>query len=197
MKVELSPRLYHYFVRPKWFTERYIKNKLKNMLSDYDFENKAVVDFGCGIGSNSIIFNSKKYVGLDCDKRRIEYAKKMFSNYAFKTLDGSSIDIASNSIDYITIMAVLHHISSDDILNYIDEFIRILKPKGEVIVIEPCYCESLPIRNLSMMLLDKGEYIRSEKEYLDLFEPSTWGVNKKYSFKKCLYNEIFFSVSKK
>ncbi len=196
--MELSPRLYHYFVRPKWFTKRYIKNKLNYMLSDYDFKDKVVVDFGCGIGSNSVIFNSKKYIGLDCDKRRIDYAKNMFSDYDFKTLNGTNIDISSKSIDYIIIMAVLHHIKKEDVLQYIKEFKRVLKTGGEIIIIEPCFLQNSPIRNLAMKTVDKGEHIRTERGYIELFDQDIWKVEKKYTFKKCMvYNEIFLSVTAK
>ncbi|KGO14241.1 hypothetical protein AL714_09455 [Clostridium botulinum] len=194
--MELSPKLYHYFVRPKWFTEKYIENRLRFILADYNFTNKSILDFGCGIGSNSIMFNPKDYLGVDYDKKRINYAKKMFYPYKFNSFDGINLPVSSNSIDYIIIIAVLHHINKDDITNYLNEFRRVLKPTGEIIIIEPCFFKDSQLSNFAMKFLDKGRFIRSKEEYVKIFKDDTWQIKSLNRFKKCIvYNEIFFSVA--
>ncbi|HCL4437598.1 TPA: class I SAM-dependent methyltransferase [Clostridium botulinum] len=196
IKLELSPKLYHYFVRPKWFTEKYIENRLRFILADYNFTNKSILDFGCGIGSNSIMFNPKDYLGVDYDKKRINYAKKMFYPYKFNSFDGINLPVSSNSIDYIIIIAVLHHINKDDITNYLNEFRRVLKPTGEIIIIEPCFFKDSQLSNFAMKFLDKGRFIRSKEEYVKIFKDDTWQIKSLNRFKKCIvYNEIFFSVA--
>ncbi|MBU4310929.1 class I SAM-dependent methyltransferase, partial [bacterium] len=73
--MRLSPFIYHKIVRPKFAIKKYILNVIKE---EFDFENKKVLDFGCGTGSNSFIFDSSHYLGVDINKERIAYAQKLF-----------------------------------------------------------------------------------------------------------------------
>ncbi|MBM7624443.1 class I SAM-dependent methyltransferase [Sporohalobacter salinus] len=72
--MQLPPQLYHWLIRPKWLTNIYINDLLKE---NFTFENKKILDFGCGVGSTSSIFNSKNYLGVDINQKRIEYAQKL------------------------------------------------------------------------------------------------------------------------
>jgi len=111
--MELSPRLYNWLVRPSWFMDLFINNKLEN---EFDFNNKKILDFGCGIGSSSSIFDPDNYLGVDCDSRRIHYARNIHSKHNFDVLDGYSIPVPENSFDYILVISVLHHIVEDHII---------------------------------------------------------------------------------
>jgi len=48
----------------------------KKAIKSYVDINKKTLDYGCGTGNFSIIFNKKKYLGIDIDNESIEYAKK-------------------------------------------------------------------------------------------------------------------------
>ncbi|WZL74208.1 class I SAM-dependent methyltransferase [Clostridiaceae bacterium 35-E11] len=196
--MELSPRLYHLFVRPPLLSKFYFNRRLTTLLSPFSFQNKFVLDFGCGIGSSSFMFQPNYYMGIDCDERRIAYAKYLYSNYNFITSKDSELCIENNSIDYVLIMAVLHHIPSISVTKYLQEFQRILKPNGQVIVIEPCFYEGSYLRNWYMSCFDKGNYIRSEMDYLNLFHQQKYTTHLIKKFNKCfVYNEIFFIANPK
>ncbi len=195
--MELSPRLYHWFVRPKWFTKLYMNTKLKTLFRDYDFNDKFVLDFGCGIGSNCSLFNPESYIGVDYDKKRIEYANYLYGKYNFNVLNSPKLSFLDNSIDYIFIMAVLHHISSNNLDLYLKEFNRVLKPNGEILIIEPCYFSKAYLSNNYMRTFDKGKYIRTEDQYLKLFNNCGFETKVLEKFTKCFYNEIFFTASNK
>lgn len=190
--MELSPRLYHWLVRPKFLTDLYINNVLK---LNFDFTNKIVLDFGCGTGSTSSIFIPSNYLGVDPDSRRVAYAKRLHPNHNFNVLKGSRLPISDNSIDYILIIAVLHHISSDDIQAYLQDFPRILKPYGKIVVIEPCLFKHSYLSNWFMNFFDKGKYIRDEESYLEMFKINNFRTEVIKRYKKLFYNEIFFSAS--
>lgn len=66
MSKVLSPKYYHLIVRPNWFIKYYIKPNICNF---FITENKKILDFGCGTGSNSQLFHPKDYIGIDCDKK--------------------------------------------------------------------------------------------------------------------------------
>lgn len=189
--MNLTPRLYKCFVRPNLFTNKYINNIIRN---SFDFHNKKILDFGSGIGTSSSIFTPSNYLGIDIDPKRIDYAKKIFPKYNFALFDGQTFPLSSKSVDYILIVAVLHHISSDTINRYINEFKRILKTYGKVIVIEPCYFNNSIINNTIMKYFDHGKYVRCETDYLSLFNNNEFNIEVIKKFRKIFYNELFFSA---
>lgn len=190
--MQLSPKLYHWFVRPKWLTDIYINNLLKQ---NFTLENKKILDFGCGIGSTSSIFKARNYLGVDLDQERIEYARKLHPDYKFQTLEKGRLNFKTNSFDYILMIAVLHHIPSQELKDILQKFPQILKPTGQIIVIEPCFFANSYISNYFMDLIDNGDYIRSRKEYLRLFQNRYYKVNPIAKYKKLLlYNELFFTA---
>lgn len=194
--MELSPKMYHWFVRPKWFTSRY-NNTLKSLLKDFDFYNKKVLDFGCGVGSSSSIFNPRNYIGVDCDAKRISYARRLYTDYRFEIAIDNNLFFSDKSIDFILIMAVLHHISPQETSTYIKEFSRVIKPNGKILVIEPCNFKKTPITNWYMNCFDKGKYISNEEDYQNMFNNHSYETQTLKRFKKCLYNELFFIATPK
>lgn len=190
--MELSPKAYHRIIRPKWFTKLFIKDI---MLDEFDLNDKAVLDFGCGIGTCSHMFKPENYIGVDCDHKRIEYAKKLYPNHTFYTTSQNQIPGCIKPVDYILIFSVLHHISSDLIIHYLKEFRGILKAGGKILVVEPCLMEKSYICNRFMKFFDEGKYIRNVEQYLDLFHINNFNtrVIRKYN-QLLFYNKIFFTA---
>ncbi|MFT9497993.1 class I SAM-dependent methyltransferase, partial [Anaerosolibacter sp.] len=167
----------------------------QSLLSSFNFNNKFVLDFGCGIGSSSFMFHPDYYVGIDCDDKRIAYANHLYKKYKFISCSGNKLLVDDRSIDYILLRAVLHHIPSDVINEYLQEFSRVLKSGGQIIVIEPCFFSGSIFRNRCMSFFDKGKYIRSELEYLNLFHQHNYETKTIDRFNQCLmYNEILFTA---
>lgn len=191
--MQLTPRIYHSLIRPKWFTKLYIQNLIQQ---HFNFSNKNVLDFGAGTGANCTLCKPEYYFGIDADSNRIEYAKRLYNQYRFETIMGNELPAEKNSFDYILIVAVLHHIHPDMVYDYIKEFKRVLKPEGKIVVLEPCLFEKSPISNWFMKTNDKGEYILSEEEYINYFTKEKFQCQVLKKFKKCFfYNELFFSAS--
>ncbi|WP_199624707.1 class I SAM-dependent methyltransferase [Paenibacillus alkalitolerans] len=187
---QIPPLLYHWIVRPKWFTKRYIHDQIT---AKFSFENRSVLDFGCGTGANCRMASPGSYLGIDPDSKRIRYASHLFPDYNFRTLASKELPVENNTIDYVWIIAVLHHIPSDSITHYLKEFQRVLKNDGQIIIIEPFLSEKTPLCNRFMKLFDRGSYIREEKSYLQLFAENHYSCNIQKKFRKCfLYNELFF-----
>lgn len=190
--ISFSPRLYHWFVRPKWFTKKYIHDHVQ---SHFTFEGRSVLDFGSGTGANCSMFHPLYYIGMDPDAGRIRYAQQLFPQHRFQVLENNTIPFPQESVDYILIIAVLQHISSEEISRYMKEFQRVLKPNGTIIVMEPCLCKNKPLCNRFMKWYDKGEYIRNEVQYLQLFQDHDYDCTVLERFRKCfLYHELFFSA---
>ncbi|MDF2652840.1 MAG: type 11 methyltransferase [Paenibacillus sp.] len=181
--------MYHWFIRPKWFTKKYIHDPIQK---NFSFDNRTVLDFGSGTGANCSIFPPNNYLGIDTDVQRINYAKRLYPKYSFQLLEHSKLPVPDQSIDNILIVAVLHHVSSEEVWLYMDEFLRVLKPSGTIIVIEPYLCSQSPLCNWFMNWYDNGQHIRNEDDYLNLFKQK-FQCNIIKRFRKCLlYNELFF-----
>lgn len=190
--MELSPGLYRTFVRPKWFTNFIYKNALGKK---YDFNHKMILDFGCGIGSSSFLFPSAGYIGIDCDECRVEYAKKHNPDYRFITVKDNKIPLPDNSMDFVMIFSVLHHIPSDTLKQYLSEFHRVLKKDGSIIIVEPCLMKNTKLNNWFMKHLDRGKFIRSEKGYLNLFRNLDYKTQIVKKYKQLfLYNKILITA---
>ncbi|KRE29679.1 methyltransferase type 11 [Paenibacillus sp. Soil522] len=144
------------------------------------------------------MFHPSNYVGMDPDAKRVNYAKRLYPDHTFQVLDSKRFPFDNESVDYILIIAVLHHISSDEISSYMKEFQRILKPNGTIVVMEPCLCKKNTLCNWFMNWYDNGEYIRNEEEYIRLFSDHNYDCKVIKRFRKCfLYQELFFSVKPK
>ncbi|SEM85794.1 class I SAM-dependent methyltransferase [Lihuaxuella thermophila] len=192
---QISPWFYHWFVRPKRLTKKYIHNHL---LSRFQFDGQTVLDFGSGTGANCTIFSPDTYIGVDPDHRRIEYARRIYPKHSFHVLESHRLPVEDKSMDYVLIIAVLHHISTDEIAKYMREFARILKPTGSILVMEPCLDDNKPLCNRFMKWFDKGPYIRNEEEYLNLFKEHRFECKVLNRFVKgLLYNELFFSAQQR
>jgi len=151
------------------------------------------LDFGCGTGSNCYIFDSNKYLGVDPDPERILYAKKIFPQYKFDIIK-KTVPVRDHFFDFICIFSTIHHISDKDFKIYLREFLRVLKQNGTLIVIEPCLFENSFFNNRFMNIFDEGNYIRTEKSYIDLFE-NMFNVSVHKRLRKFFfYNELFFSA---
>jgi ubiquinone/menaquinone biosynthesis C-methylase UbiE len=191
--MELPPRLYNWFVRPDWFSRIYINSALTGK---FDFKNKTVLDFGCGIGTSCSIFACHNYIGVDCDPRRIQYAERRYPGYTFQVLREYTIPLPENTLDYVLIIAVLHHIPGGEIPFYLNEFRRVLRPNGKVLVIEPCFFEKPCISNEYMRILDRGKYIQSEAEYLNYFRNCSYTVEVHDRKRQlCFSNKLFFTAT--
>ncbi|MEK7627778.1 MAG: class I SAM-dependent methyltransferase [Patescibacteria group bacterium] len=185
----LSPTLYNKLIRPKFLVKKYIKKIIQNQ---FDFTGSNVLDFGCGTGSACFIFSPKNYLGIDIDKKRIDFAKKSFPSYKFEVLNDNIIPAEDGIFDFICIFATIHHISDTVFKKYINEFKRVMKPSGAIIVIEPVISGKNKLNNWFMRIFDNGKYIRDESHYRSFFEDD-FSVTIGMKFKKLFfYNELFF-----
>jgi len=189
--MELSPSIYHRLIRPSILTKIYIEDMLNE---SFDLRDKKVLDFGCGVGAISNMFLPQNYLGIDSDMKRVDYASKLNRGYNFKVIEGNKLPAPDDSVDTIVIIAVLHHIPSEIIIDYLQEFKRVLKITGHVLVIEPCLFKYSYINNWFMKCFDNGKHIRSEDEYKKLFEDHGFNTNLLSKYNKIFYNEIFFSA---
>lgn len=190
--MHVPPIIYNVIVHPRIITNRYITPRVEKFLS----EDKQVLDFGCGTGNNAFIFDPSRYLGVDIDQKRIDFANRLYAEHSFLCIDDGVLPIESKSIDMIFICAVLHHISDQDIAAHMGEFDRILKQDGLILVFEPCLFQGSRMNNWIMTTFDDGQYIRKEGDYLRLFDKRfKTRVHDRFKTINC-YNALFFSAER-
>ncbi|MGI8788081.1 MAG: class I SAM-dependent methyltransferase [Pyrinomonadaceae bacterium] len=107
-----------------------------------DAAGKTVLDYGCGLGDNSVLLASRgaKVVGVDISPELIELAEKRLDQHGwsdraeFRVASAHELPLADESVDVVFGNAILHHLDLDISS---EEVFKILKKGGRAIFLEP------------------------------------------------------------
>lgn len=133
--------------RGKWNINEFLDtgkvqwNQIKKLLIRYEaYPQKGIaLDIGCGTGRIALAMSNdfEKVVGVDVSEVMIEKANRNKETLGIKNIEfivNNGIDlthISNESVDFVLSYITLQHCpSSVQVLNYINEFSRVLKPKG-------------------------------------------------------------------
>lgn len=96
----------------------------------------SVLDAGCAAGRDSHILSSKGYevTGIDLSKNLLAIAKREHPDITFQYVDVRKLPFKNESFDAVWSLAVIHHLTKDDMKKALYEFFRVLKPNGVVII---------------------------------------------------------------
>jgi len=105
-------------------------------------KNKSVLDAACGTGYGSklIAETATKVLGIDVSKDTVQKNLNKFAgcqNLQFKVMDVCKLDIPDNSIDVIVSFETIEHLKIEDIKLMLNEFHRVLKNDGNLIISTP------------------------------------------------------------
>jgi len=150
----------------------------KNILSkEYIDQDKSILDVGCGTGQTSA-YIAEKYrcsvTSLDNNNTMLEKAKQRFSslNLSINVMYGSveNLPFSDGLFDFILSESVT---SFTDVSLTIQEFKRVLKPKGVLIAIEMVLEDSLSEEELKTIVDFYGvSQLLIESEWHNLFQKS-------------------------
>ena len=141
-------------------------NFIKKNFSKNDY----VLDFACGAGYFSSIFNEKKYLGVEINKNFVSTARKKHKKYKFKILNKSCLDGYKNKINSIFINNVLHHLTDDEINEVFVFFAKKLRPGTKIFIVEPLLPKKFFSSEFFMKVVDIGENMKTKKEYLKVLK---------------------------
>lgn len=157
-----------------------------------DVEGKTVLDYGCGLGDNSVLLASRgaKVVGVDISPELIELAQKRLDQHnlgeqsEFRIGSAHELPLEDESVDVVFGMAILHHL---DLKISSEEVFRILKKGGRAIFLEP-------VRNSKFIKFIRN-LIPYEQPDISPFErPLTDAELKNYAAKFTGYRSRAFSL---
>ena len=142
----------------------------KRVISENFSKDKKTLDFGCGIGQFSALFDSQGYYGVDTDIKYINFCRKN-QNGNFSLIKTSPpYNFNNGYFDQMLLSAVIHHIDDKKLIEISRELKRILKQNGKLMVIDH-FTKENQRRPLCRFLirLDRGRYFRNPEEALKLF----------------------------
>jgi len=116
-------------------------NELFDRTLGHDLEGMIIADIGSASGVSAAILAARgaKVIGIEISPELVEQANSLWSEYSdrldFRVGDAEHLDMEDESVDAVFFGGVLHHIPLlDDVCK---ESLRILKPGGVFIAIEP------------------------------------------------------------
>ena len=95
---------------------------------------KVGIDFACGDGKNSIYFKTKKYIGIDKDKKILEVAKKRYPEHSFKKENIVNFNCKKYSSDVVLSTNTFQHINPKLRKKAFRNLINIVKKNGVFII---------------------------------------------------------------
>jgi SAM-dependent methyltransferase len=127
------------------------------------------LDLGCGPGAFADLFHGDDYVGVDLNRRYIEYARRKRRG-TFVVSDARSIELPDRRFDQILIFGLLHHLPDADSRRVLAECRRLLVPGGRALVIEDIPTVSrLNLIGHLIHSVENGEHIRPVEDYRRLY----------------------------
>lgn len=155
-----------------------------------------ILDIGCGTGAFSLLFKPENYTGIEISPKKVAYCQQKFPNYTFLQMSGTQLNFPDNCFDVILVLGVFHHIHDTHATKMLEEIKRVLKPRGTALVIEPTLSSTSSRLNRYMQFIDKGEFIRYDEQYQNLFTKE-FKINTNYQFiTELLYNEHLYILKK-
>jgi len=121
----------------KWnLLDKFISKYRLSVVAKHIEQNDVVLDLGCGVQHYLLTCGKDKFrfgYGLDYDIKDSEEGNLRFINYKYQ----GALPLKENFFDKVFLLAVLEHIEDKDIQALFQEFHRILKKGGRVIITTP------------------------------------------------------------
>jgi 2-polyprenyl-3-methyl-5-hydroxy-6-metoxy-1,4-benzoquinol methylase len=131
------------------YTRACIEKDVLGYRTEQDFENKRILDFGCGGGASTIIlakmFPNTEVVGIDLMENLIALADFRAKHF---NLNNASFVCSKNSkelpddignFDYILLSAVVEHLLPDERTVILSQLWSLLKPSGVIFINQTPY----------------------------------------------------------
>jgi len=173
------------------FRKKIIKNIVKK-------KKPYILDIGCGPAEILETLSDVNYFGFDVNKNHIDFAKKKYKDKGiFKCSKFSSKKINKKiKFDYVLLLGLLHHLNDKQSYFLLSEIKKVLKKKGMLITLDNIYIKNQNIFAKKLIDLDKGQNVRTKRQYLKIlskdfkkiqckiylqkFIPYTWFVSKSF-----------------
>ena len=181
MKITKNNTKNHSIYNMKYFEERdnldlRLAETIKLFMQAHKL--KTVLDVGCGTGLLVKFLNKNhfKATGCDTENEAIRTAKRINNVNVIKA-SATNLPFNKNTFDLITSVSVIEHLTPGDVISFIIQTKRILKPHGYVFFVTPNY--ATPIR----LLQGKKWFGYSDPTHINFYTPKSLAqILKDYGF---------------
>jgi SAM-dependent methyltransferase len=145
------------------------RQKFARILGHNDLKQvRAVLDVGCGPGTNAPRFAHAKYLGIDINERYIELARNRYHRDFLVADVTTSEAIPAGSYDFILVNSFLHHIDTSDAQRVLSRASKFLTLDGHLHSVELVLPENAGIARW-LALHDRGKFPRSLSTWREIF----------------------------
>lgn len=147
-------------------------------------KNDSVLEIGCGPGINRKYLDSENYSGVDINCSHINKALKKYPNENFvckNVLDFNEDGFAESK--NILICHLLHHLNDENCKTLIKTIHKNINNDQNVFLIDIIFTDNQNLIAKMLGKLDKGNYVRHIKKYLELFDDNLFDKDVKYEDK--------------
>ena len=169
----------------------------KNIVKKYFNKDKLTLDFGCGAGQFSELFNPNNYYGIDTDIRYIKFCKNSRKGNFSLISNPPHYNFKSKFFEQILISAVIHHINDKTLFSILKDLKRNLKDNGKIIIID--HFTKKHQKNILcrfLINLDRGNNFRNLNEIMSICSKH-FKIKKSELFKNSLYEDYALILGKK
>lgn len=171
------------------YLQKSLKYSLLSFINEQEFENKRILDFGCGSGSSTVVLarmlKNTEIVGIDLEQNLLSLANSRAQFYGLKNLqfltspDSNSLPDNIGKFNYIILSAVYEHLLPDERLKLLEKLWSLLEKDGILFINGTPYryfpiethTTELPLINY---LPDKFAYICAKKFSKRNLEKDNW-----------------------
>jgi 2-polyprenyl-3-methyl-5-hydroxy-6-metoxy-1,4-benzoquinol methylase len=128
-----------------------------------------ILDIGCGPGIIVSYLPPCQYLGFDLNPRYIEVAKRRTPNAQFVCERVSQFSLAKEqNFDVVLALGIVHHLDDAEALQLFQIAYCALKQGGKLVTFDGVYSDGQSTASRWLLSKDRGEYVRSETEYVGI-----------------------------
>jgi len=145
---------------------------MKYVLQPFSFENKTILDIGCGTGTIlKYLPENCKYLGYDYNSKYIQFAVRNWSkrkDVSFKEVDIYEKLDFDMKFDFLFAIGVLHHINDEGVANLFETAKRHMDANSVLVTVDPTIVTETNSIARFLIRQDRGKAIRSPDELISL-----------------------------
>ena len=158
---------------------------------------KSTLDFGCGIGQYSVLFDAPFYLGVDTDEQCITTAKKKYPEKMFVLDESNDLSFLKKKFEQLILFATIHHLDDASLTNLVNQFSKVLNDRGRILVLDPYpVADQKTLFGKFLFSLDRGKFARSSHVTINFFKPA-FSLIRQYNIKLGPYNQYVLLLEKK
>lgn len=132
----------------------------------------AVLDVGCGPGSNTRYFAECDYLGIDLDEKYIQHARHRLKRNNFAVADALTYPRREpNGFDIVFFNGLLHHLDDARCVSMLRHAAELLSARGHVHMLDMILPDRPGIPRW-LARNDRGEFVRPFHRWCDIFANS-------------------------